>query len=112
VLYLLNLSARLKFYRWRNKYHPHSNKIDELVRLLDKNIDDFAMIFARKYHDMFVGKELEHNTCGSKLMEQFQHAISWLSYTFPRCLRHYDTEIITIRDKIVSNLSEALPFLH
>lgn len=110
VALMLTLRNQIKIYHWQTMSMPRHKATDDLVSKLDDNIDKFVEIYIGKYGRFSLGSKT-----GKLRLRNFQdrqadqllnEAISWLTNTLPKHLKHTDTDLLNIRDEIVGDLNQ------
>lgn len=108
----LTLREQVKIYHWQTFSYPRHIATNDLVTKLDASIDQFVEVYISKYgRPSFSGKtsSIQLNNYKDAEMTKFiQDAVSWLENVLPLKLKRTDTELLNIRDTLVTDLNQAL----
>jgi len=112
VCLMMTLRDQVKIYHWQTMSFPRHKATDELVDKLDDNIDKFTEVYMGKYgRPKFGGRTGTikirnfHDTEAPVLLKS---AIDWLTHKLPKHLKPTDTDLLNIRDEILSDLNQTL----
>jgi hypothetical protein len=110
IILMMTLRDQVKLYHWQTLSYPRHKATDDLVEKLDANIDKFVEVYVGKYGRPKLGR-------ASLKLRDFQdkeapkllgEAISWLTFQLPTKLKPTDTDLLNIRDEILSDLNQTL----
>lgn len=108
----LTMREQVKIYHWQTFSYPRHVATNDLVTKLDASIDQFIEVYISKYgRPSFTGKTstIKLNNYKDSEMTQFvKDAVSWLENELPAKLKKTDTELLNIRDTLVTDLNQAL----
>ncbi len=108
----LTMREQVKIYHWQTFSYPRHVATNDLVTKLDASIDQFVEVYISKYgRPSFTGKTstIKLNNYKDSEMTQFvKDAVSWLENELPAKLKKTDTELLNIRDTLVTDLNQAL----
>ena len=109
---MLTLRNQIKIYHWETKVFSRHKATDDLVDKLDDNIDKFVEVYIGKY-----GRPTLNSRTGRITIRNFkdneapillQQAVDWMTKKLPTLLNAKDTDLLNIRDEILSDLNQTL----
>lgn len=112
---LMELLNMIKLYHWKTKSYGHHIATNDMYQKLDEHIDKFVEIYLGKTQtrikkwdqQLTVIQYNRENTFKSKLLE-YREMLSDLNLCFDE---KKDTDLLTIRDDILSDLNRFLYLL-
>lgn len=108
----LTMREQVKIYHWQTFSYPRHVATNDLVTKLDASIDQFIEVYISKYgRPSFTGKTSTiklHNFKDAEMTQFIKDAVSWLENDLPSKLKKTDTELLNIRDTLVTDLNQAL----
>ena len=108
----LTMREQVKIYHWQTFSYPRHIASNDLLTKLDASIDQFMEVYISKYgRPSFSGKTstIKLNNYKDDEMTKFiNDAVSWLENDLPLKLKRTDTELLNIRDTLVTDLNQAL----
>jgi len=108
----MTMREQVKIYHWQTLSYPRHVATNDLVTKLDASIDQFVEVYISKYgRPLFTGKtsSIKLNNFKDVEMTRFvKDAISWLENDLPQKLKKTDTDLLNIRDTIVTDLNQTL----
>ncbi len=108
----LTMREQVKIYHWQTFSYPRHIASNDLLTKLDASIDQFMEVYISKYgRPSFSGKTstIKLNNYKDDEMTKFiNDAVSWLQNDLPLKLKRTDTELLNIRDTLVTDLNQAL----
>lgn len=108
---LLILRNQVKLYHWQTFSFGRHKATDDLVTSLDTNIDKFTEAYMGRYgrpkFSATLGKLQIYDASDAKAPKLIGEAIAWLSKRLPKLLKKEDTDLLNIRDEILSDLQQA-----
>ena len=108
----MTMREQVKIYHWQTLSYPRHVATNDLVTKLDASIDQFVEVYISKYgRPLFNGKTstIKLNNFKDAEMTRFvKDAISWLENDLPQKLKKTDTDLLNIRDTIVTDLNQTL----
>ena len=108
----MTMREQVKIYHWQTLSYPRHIATNDLVTKLDASIDQFVEVYISKYgRPLFTGKTSSIKLTNFKDAEMTQfvkEAISWLENDLPQKLKKTDTDLLNIRDTIVTDLNQTL----
>ena len=109
---MLTLRNQVKIYHWETKNFARHKATDELVDKLDDNIDKFVEVYIGKYGRPNLGgrtsRIMIRNFNDRDAPILLKQAIDWLTSKLPTLLNAKDTDLLNIRDEILSDLNQTL----
>lgn len=112
IHFFLQLRDQIKLYHWQTKVYARHIATDKILEDLEKNIDSFVEIFIGKYgRPRISGKNAAitlQNLTESGAVRLIKAAIKYLQGGLSKSLKPADTDLINIRDEIVSDLGQLL----
>ena len=110
VTIMLTLRNQIKVYHWQTMKFPRHKATDDLVDKLDDHIDKFVETFMGKYGRPNFRKTASikiHNIHDKDGPAFLKSAVTWLSKDLPKLLNKEDTDLLNIRDEILSDLNQS-----
>jgi hypothetical protein len=110
VTIMLTLRNQIKVYHWQTMKFPRHKATDNLVDKLDDNIDKFVETFMGKHGRPNFRKTASikiHNFHDKDGPAFLKSAVAWLSKSLPKLLEKEDTDLLNIRDEILSDINQA-----
>jgi hypothetical protein len=108
----LTMREQVKVYHWQTFSYPRHVATNDLLTKLDASIDQFTEVYISKYgRPSFTGKTSSiklHNFKDAEMTQFIKDAVSWLENDLPTKLKKTDTELLNIRDTLVTDLNQAL----
>jgi hypothetical protein len=112
IHYFMHLRNQIKLYHWQTKVYARHIATDKIIESLDKNIDTFVEVYIGKYgRPKLSGKNatiLLHNLSEAGASRLIQAAIKHLQGPLTKSLKPIDTDLMNIRDEMVSDLNQLL----
>lgn len=109
---MLTLRNQVKIYHWETMQFARHKSTDDLVGKLDDSIDKFVEVYIGKYgRPKFTPKTSTiriRNFTDDEAPEVLKQAIEWLTARLPTLLSKQDTDLLNIRDEILSDLNQTL----
>ena len=112
IHFFLQLRNTIKLYHWLTLSYPRHKATDQLVEDLDKNSDSFVEVYIGRY-----GREAKSrkdmnlklpNLNEKDVVEYLKEARDWLTTDLPNLLKKEDTELLNLRDEVISNINQCL----
>lgn len=111
ITYLIYVKENIKLYHWYTTLYPRHIATDNLYERLSGNIDKLVEIYIGKYGRQKLSKSdltLVLNPLNDSTIVGFvEDVVSYLLTQLPRFIKQEDVDILTLRDDIVSDLSQA-----
>jgi hypothetical protein len=107
VSVFFNIRDQVKLYHWQTKSFAEHKATDELVATLDTNIDKFVETYMGRYGRPFVRRTLPvKNLTVTGIKNFITRSTDWLSKKLPRMVKNTDSDLLNIRDEILSDLNQ------
>jgi len=102
-----NIRDQVKLYHWQTMSFSEHKTMDDLVKSLDTNIDKFVEVYMGRYGRPYV-KETLHvkNLTVSGIRIFIKKTNEWLAEKLPSMLKKTDTDLLNIRDEMLSDLNQ------
>ena len=116
IQYFLRLRNTLKVYHWMTLSYPRHIASDALIGKLDALSDNFVEVYIGRYgRDKALNSSSKknmplvlHSLTEKEVPEYLKEARDWLSESLPLKLKKTDTELLNIRDELISELNQCL----
>jgi hypothetical protein len=107
VSVLFNIRDQVKLYHWQTRSFAEHEATDDLIGTLDTNIDKFVESYMGRYGRPHVRKTLPvKNLTVSGIRNFISKSTQWLSTSLPRKVKKTDSDLLNIRDEILSDLNQ------
>jgi hypothetical protein len=107
VSVLFNIRDQVKLYHWQTRSFAEHKATDDLIGTLDTNIDKFVESYMGLYGRPHVRKTLPvKNLTVSGIRKFISRSTQWLSTSLPRKVKKTDSDLLNIRDEILSDLNQ------
>jgi len=112
VNFFMTMREQIKLYHWQTKVYSRHKATDDLIKELDENIDKYVEVYMGKY-----GRpKLTSRTNTFKLMNLSEpsivkfvkQCIAYLRADLVKGLSPQDTDLVNIRDEMLSDLDQIL----
>lgn len=111
IKFFFHISHSIKLYHWQTKSFARHKATCDLFGALTNLIDDFTEVYMGRYgrpsFDNGIKlhiKELSEDSA----IEAIQEYINFLKNMLPKHLKSSDTDLLNIRDEMLSNLNKTL----
>lgn len=111
IKFFFHLSQSVKLYHWQTKIFARHKATCDLFAQLSTLTDDFVEVYMGRYgRPNFNGafkltiKELTEENAPQYISE----CVEFLEKNLPKYLKETDTELLNIRDEMLSNLNKTL----
>ena len=102
-----NIRDQIKLYHWQTMSFSEHNSTDELVKNLDTNIDKFVEVYMGRYGRPYISETMRvKNLTVSGIRIFIKKSSDWLTEKLPSMLKKTDTDLLNIRDEMLSNLNQ------
>ena len=112
VQFYVTLRNAVKVYHWNTKSYPRHKATDQFVENIDKLTDSFVEVYIGRYgRDSDLGKTKTIVLPGfteKSIIKFFEDARIWLSVKLPKLISEKDTDLLNIRDEILSEINQTL----
>jgi hypothetical protein len=107
VSVLFNIRDQVKLYHWQTRSFAEHKATDDLIGTLDTNIDKFVESYMGRYGRPHVRKTLPvKNLTVSGIRNFISKSVNWLTTSLPRKVKKTDSDLLNIRDEILSDLNQ------
>ena len=107
VTVLFNIRDQVKLYHWQTRSFAEHKATDDLIGTLDTNIDKFVESYMGSYGRPHVRKTLPvKNLTVSGIRNFISKSVNWLTTSLPRKVKKTDSDLLNIRDEILSDLNQ------
>lgn len=104
---LFNIRDQIKLYHWQTMSFSEHKSTDELVKSLDTNIDKFVEVYMGRYGRPYVSETMRvKNLTISGIRTFIKKSSDWLADKLPSMLKKTDTDLLNIRDEMLSDLNQ------
>jgi len=106
---MLSLQSQLKVLHWQTKSYAEHQALGKAYDALDDLIDTFVEVHAGKYGNTLAKTKFEFSVLNYKdtnVMAVIDNAIGYLSKELPLILKEGDTDLLNIRDEMLSTLNQ------
>lgn len=106
-----SMALNIKLYHWQTKEYARHKASDELFQTLLGNMDSFIEIYIGKYgrprFDRTVAIEVGEITdeYAKAILEEY---VFFVKHEIPKYIKPTDSDLLTIRDAILGDLSKTL----
>ena len=112
IHFFLNLRDQIKLYHWQTRVYSRHIATDKILENLEKSIDSYVEVYIGKYGRPKVsGKNATitlHNLSEAGAVRLVNAAVKYLQGPLTKTLKHTDTDLMNIRDEMVSDLNQLL----
>jgi DNA-binding ferritin-like protein len=112
VHFFFTLRSQIKLYHWQTYQFARHKATDDLITALDELMDSYVEVYMGKY-----GRPKMTSTTNSTVVKNMSEStaaafvrgsIKYLETTLVKRLKPTDTDLINIRDEMLSNLNKLL----
>jgi len=112
IHFFFTLRSQIKLYHWQTYQFARHKATDDLITALDELMDNYVEVYMGKY-----GRPKMTSTTNSTSIKNMSEstavsfvrgAIKYLETTIVKRLKPTDTDLVNIRDEMLSNLNKLL----
>lgn len=112
IHFFFTLRSQIKLYHWQTYQFARHKATDDLISALDELMDSYVEVYMGKY-----GRPKMTSTTNSTVVKNMSEstavsfvrgAIKYLETTLVKRLKPTDTDLVNIRDEMLSNLNKLL----
>ena len=112
VHFFFTLRSQIKLYHWQTYQFARHKATDDLISALDELMDSYVEVYMGKY-----GRPKMTSTTNSTTVKNMSEStavtfvrggIKYLETTLVKRLKPTDTDLVNIRDEMLSNLNKLL----
>ena len=112
IHFFLQLRTQIKLYHWQTRVYARHIATDKILEQLDQIIDSFVEIYLGKYgRNRLTGKNgiiALHNLTEAGAVRLLHQAVKYLHGPLTKSLKEQDTDLINLRDELISQLHQLL----
>ncbi len=112
IHFFLHLRDQIKLYHWQTRGYSRHIATDKILEKLDEAIDSYVEVYAGKYgRSKLTGKNATitvHNLTEAGAVRLVNSAIKYLQGPLTKTLKATDTDLMNIRDEMISDLNQLL----
>ncbi len=112
IQFFLHLKDQIKLYHWQTRVYSRHIATDKALIELDKSIDSFVEIYIAKYGrprmSSSTGVIRLQNLTEAGATKLIKSAVRYLQVSLSKRLKAGDTDLISIRDDIITELNQLL----
>ena len=112
VQFFLIMRNQIKLYHWQTGLYSRHKGTDDIVKALDENIDKYVEVYMGKY-----GRPKMNSRTSTLHLKNFseKNAVAFVKACIrelieevPKGLKKTDTDLVNIRDEMLSDLNQLL----
>jgi DNA-binding ferritin-like protein len=112
IHFFFTLRSQIKLYHWQTYQFARHKATDDLITALDELMDSYVEVYMGKY-----GRPKMTSTTNSTVVKNMSEStaaafvrgsIKYLETTLVKRLKPTDTDLVNIRDEMLSNLNKLL----
>jgi hypothetical protein len=112
IHFFLQLRDQIKLYHWQTRVYSRHIATDKILEKLDKAIDSYVEVYSGKYRrSKLTGTNATitiHNLTEAGAVRVVNAAIKYLQGPLTKTLKATDTDLMNIRDEMISELNQLL----
>jgi len=112
VNFFMNMREQIKLYHWQTKVYSRHKATDNIIEELDKNIDKYVEVYMGKYGRPKLTSRSNTiklmNLSESSIVKFVKQCILYLKGGLVKGLTAQDTDLVNIRDEMLSDLDQLL----
>jgi hypothetical protein len=112
IHFFFHLRDQIKLYHWQTRVYSRHIATDKILEKLDEAIDSYVEVYSGKYgRAKLTGKNATitvHNLTEAGAVRLVNAAIKYLQGPLTKTLKPSDTDLMNIRDEMLSDLNQLL----
>jgi hypothetical protein len=112
IHFFFHLRNQIKLYHWQTRVYSRHIATDKILESLDKSIDSYVEVYIGKYgRQKVTGKNASivvQNLNEAGAVRLVNAAIKYLQGPLTKTLKPSDTDLMNIRDEMLSDLNQLL----
>jgi hypothetical protein len=112
IHFFFHLRDQIKLYHWQTRVYSRHIATDKILEKLDEAIDSYVEVYSGKYgRAKLTGKNATitvHNLTEAGAVRLVNAAIKYLQGPITKTLKPSDTDLMNIRDEMLSDLNQLL----
>jgi len=112
IHFFLQFRDQVKLYHWQTKVYARHIATDTILEKIEKNIDSFVEVYIGKYgRPRLTGTNATlhlQNLTEAGAARLIKAAIKYLQGTLTKSLQALDSDLINIRDEMITDLNQLL----
>lgn len=112
VQFFFTMREQIKLYHWQTKVYSRHKATDSVIDSLDESIDKYVEVYMGKYGRMKMNSGTSSvsvkNLSESSVINFIKKCIVYLNSELVRKLKETDTDLVNIRDEMLSELNQLL----
>ena len=112
VQFFFTMREQIKLYHWQTKVYSRHKATDSVIDSLDESIDKYVEVYMGKYGRMKMNSGTSSvsvkNLSETSVINFIKKCIVYLNSELVRKLKETDTDLVNIRDEMLSELNQLL----
>jgi hypothetical protein len=112
INFFMTMREQIKLYHWQTKIYSRHKATDTIIEELDKNIDKYVEVYMGKYGRPKMTSKNNTikllNLSEVSIIRCIKHCIEYLKSDLVKGLSSQDTDLVNIRDEMLSDLDQLL----
>jgi len=111
VKFFFTATLNIKLYHWQTKVYARHKASDELFSNLLESMDSFIEVYSGKYTIPKFNNEFQipvNELSDTMIVVYLQECAKYLGNDFDGLIKKSDTDLLTIRDTLLSQINQAL----
>jgi DNA-binding ferritin-like protein len=112
IHFFISMREQIKIYHWQTKLYSRHKATDEVIKQLDENIDKYVEVYMGKFGRAKLTSRNNtiklQNLSETSIVKFVRQCIQHLKTGLVKGLSPEDTDLVNIRDEILSDLDQLL----
>lgn len=111
IKFFFHMALNVKLYHWQTKSFARHKASDELFGSLLESIDEFVEVYSGRYKRPSFGETFQipvNELSDSVMTSTLREYADYLRNDVPKYLKTSDTDLLTIRDNMLSTINQTL----